>query len=58
MLMLEGNADFFLNNHVKTRIEAFLDMIQRGRSRSVNVSKGKLEGALAPSKNIPPSLHK
>jgi benzoyl-CoA reductase/2-hydroxyglutaryl-CoA dehydratase subunit BcrC/BadD/HgdB len=29
MLTLEGNADFFLNNHVKTRIEAFLDMIQR-----------------------------
>jgi benzoyl-CoA reductase/2-hydroxyglutaryl-CoA dehydratase subunit BcrC/BadD/HgdB len=32
MLTLEGNADFFLNNHVKTRIEAFLDMIQRSRS--------------------------
>jgi benzoyl-CoA reductase/2-hydroxyglutaryl-CoA dehydratase subunit BcrC/BadD/HgdB len=29
MLTLEGNADFFLNNHVQTRIEAFLDMIQR-----------------------------
>jgi benzoyl-CoA reductase/2-hydroxyglutaryl-CoA dehydratase subunit BcrC/BadD/HgdB len=29
MLTLEGNADFFLNSHVKTRIEAFLDMIQR-----------------------------
>jgi benzoyl-CoA reductase/2-hydroxyglutaryl-CoA dehydratase subunit BcrC/BadD/HgdB len=29
ILTLEGNADFFLNNHVKTRIEAFLDMIQR-----------------------------
>ena len=29
MLTLEGNADFFLNTHVKTRIEAFLDMIQR-----------------------------
>ena len=58
VLTLEGNADFFLNNHVKTRIEAFLDMIQRGRSRSLNVRKGKLEGANAPSKNIPPSLHK
>ena len=31
VLTLEGNADFFLNNHVKTRIEAFLDMIQRRR---------------------------
>ncbi len=29
VLTLEGNADFFLNSHVKTRIEAFLDMIQR-----------------------------
>ena len=29
LLTLEGNADFFLNAHVKTRIEAFLDMIQR-----------------------------
>jgi benzoyl-CoA reductase/2-hydroxyglutaryl-CoA dehydratase subunit BcrC/BadD/HgdB len=29
LLTLEGNADFFLNGHVKTRIEAFLDMIQR-----------------------------
>ncbi len=32
VLTLEGNADFFLNNHIKTRIEAFLDMIQRSRS--------------------------
>jgi benzoyl-CoA reductase/2-hydroxyglutaryl-CoA dehydratase subunit BcrC/BadD/HgdB len=29
VLTLEGNADFFLNSHVKTRIEAFLDMIER-----------------------------
>jgi benzoyl-CoA reductase/2-hydroxyglutaryl-CoA dehydratase subunit BcrC/BadD/HgdB len=29
VLTLEGNADFFLNAHVRTRIEAFLDMIQR-----------------------------
>jgi benzoyl-CoA reductase/2-hydroxyglutaryl-CoA dehydratase subunit BcrC/BadD/HgdB len=29
LLTLEGNADFFLNTHVKTRIEAFLDMIQQ-----------------------------
>jgi benzoyl-CoA reductase/2-hydroxyglutaryl-CoA dehydratase subunit BcrC/BadD/HgdB len=34
VLTLEGNADFFLNAHVKTRIEAFLDMIQRKRSLS------------------------
>ncbi len=31
MLTLEGNADFFLNTHIKTRIEAFLDMIERRR---------------------------
>jgi benzoyl-CoA reductase/2-hydroxyglutaryl-CoA dehydratase subunit BcrC/BadD/HgdB len=31
ILTLEGNADFFLNSHVKTRIEAFLDMIQHSR---------------------------
>ncbi len=34
ILTLEGNADFFLNNHVKTRIEAFLDMIQRRKIKS------------------------
>jgi benzoyl-CoA reductase/2-hydroxyglutaryl-CoA dehydratase subunit BcrC/BadD/HgdB len=32
VLTLEGNADFFLNGHVKTRIEAFLDMIERRSS--------------------------
>jgi benzoyl-CoA reductase/2-hydroxyglutaryl-CoA dehydratase subunit BcrC/BadD/HgdB len=29
ILTLEGNADFFLNAHNRTRIEAFLDMLQR-----------------------------
>jgi benzoyl-CoA reductase/2-hydroxyglutaryl-CoA dehydratase subunit BcrC/BadD/HgdB len=38
-LTLEGNADFFLNNHVKTRIEAFLDMIQRKRAHKKELSK-------------------
>jgi benzoyl-CoA reductase/2-hydroxyglutaryl-CoA dehydratase subunit BcrC/BadD/HgdB len=32
VLMLEGNDDFTLNSHVRTRIEAFLDMIQRRRN--------------------------
>ena len=32
ILTLEGNDDFFLNSHIKTRIEAFLDMLQRSRS--------------------------
>jgi benzoyl-CoA reductase/2-hydroxyglutaryl-CoA dehydratase subunit BcrC/BadD/HgdB len=42
VLTLEGNADFFLNSHVKTRIEAFLDMIQRRRNslRAGSVNTG------------------
>ena len=39
ILTLEGNDDFFLNNHVKTRIEAFLDMIQRSRRSANTVDK-------------------
>jgi benzoyl-CoA reductase/2-hydroxyglutaryl-CoA dehydratase subunit BcrC/BadD/HgdB len=31
ILTLEGNDDFFLNNHIKTRIEAFLDMLERSQ---------------------------
>ena len=31
ILTLEGNDDFFLTHHVKTRIEAFLDMLERSR---------------------------
>ncbi len=38
VLTLEGNADFYLSGHVKTRIEAFLDMIQR---RKQNVIKNQ-----------------
>jgi len=40
VLMLEGNADFFLNTHVKTRIEAFLDMIQRRRAKPDAIFRG------------------
>jgi benzoyl-CoA reductase/2-hydroxyglutaryl-CoA dehydratase subunit BcrC/BadD/HgdB len=29
MLTLEGNTDFTLNAHARTRIEAFLDMLKR-----------------------------
>ncbi|MFC1908850.1 2-hydroxyacyl-CoA dehydratase family protein [Chloroflexota bacterium] len=29
VLTLEGNDDFLLDSHIKTRIEAFLDMLQR-----------------------------
>ena len=31
MLTLEGNDDFSLTHHIKTRIEAFLDMLKRNR---------------------------
>ena len=41
VLTLEGNADFFLNTHVKTRIEAFLDMIQRRRIKPGAVSRAR-----------------
>jgi benzoyl-CoA reductase/2-hydroxyglutaryl-CoA dehydratase subunit BcrC/BadD/HgdB len=33
VLTLEGNADFFLNAHNRTRVEAFLDMLQRRGNR-------------------------
>lgn len=32
ILTIEGNDDFFLNSHIKTRIEAFLDMLHRSKS--------------------------
>jgi len=38
ILTLEGNEDFFLTQHIKTRIEAFLDMLERGR-RSLKYSQ-------------------
>jgi benzoyl-CoA reductase/2-hydroxyglutaryl-CoA dehydratase subunit BcrC/BadD/HgdB len=31
ILTMEGNDDFFLTQHVKTRVEAFLDMLRRSR---------------------------
>jgi len=30
ILTLEGNDDFFLNPHTKTRIEAFIDLLRHG----------------------------
>ena len=33
MLTLEGNDNFFLNQHIRTRIEAFIDMLERSRSK-------------------------
>jgi len=40
ILTLEGNADYVLNSHMQTRIEAFLDMISRGRSQSIVTKVG------------------
>ena len=31
MLTLEGNDEYFLSHHTKTRIEAFLDMLRRNK---------------------------
>ena len=31
ILTLEGNDDFFLTHHIKTRVEAFLDVLERSR---------------------------
>jgi len=36
ILTLEGNDDFFLTHHTKTRIEAFLDMLQRHRRSQIS----------------------
>jgi benzoyl-CoA reductase/2-hydroxyglutaryl-CoA dehydratase subunit BcrC/BadD/HgdB len=33
-LTLEGNDDFFLNQHLKTRVEAFIDMLQRSQRKT------------------------
>jgi benzoyl-CoA reductase/2-hydroxyglutaryl-CoA dehydratase subunit BcrC/BadD/HgdB len=40
MLTLEGNDNFSLNNHVRTRIEAFLDMIQRSLRHGASMKYG------------------
>lgn len=38
ILTIEGNADYLLTEHLRTRIEAFLDLIRR-RSRETGTSK-------------------
>ena len=38
MLTLEGNADFTLNSHLRTRVEAFIDMLKR---RSTTAPKAR-----------------
>lgn len=39
MLTLEGNDDFFLNQHNRTRVEAFTDMLKRNLKRSLENEK-------------------
>jgi benzoyl-CoA reductase/2-hydroxyglutaryl-CoA dehydratase subunit BcrC/BadD/HgdB len=34
ILTIEGNADFGLSQHLKTRLEAFLDMVRLKRKRA------------------------
>lgn len=42
ILTLEGNHDFLLTHHVRTRLEAFVDMLRRqGRSSGVDGGRGK-----------------
>jgi len=36
ILTLEGNDDFYLNQHIKTRIEAFLDMLRHNQHLQYN----------------------
>jgi len=42
ILTLEGNDDFFLTNHIKTRVEAFLDMLQR-HQRGAKIALGGMK---------------
>ena len=35
ILTLEGNQDFYLTQHTKTRIEAFLDLVRRNKPRRI-----------------------
>jgi benzoyl-CoA reductase/2-hydroxyglutaryl-CoA dehydratase subunit BcrC/BadD/HgdB len=39
ILTLEGNDDYHVNQHTRTRVEAFIDMLKRGR-----IVKGKIKG--------------
>ncbi|UCC60777.1 MAG: 2-hydroxyacyl-CoA dehydratase [Dehalococcoidia bacterium] len=39
ILTLEGNNDFVLNQHLRTRVEAFIDMMKRRASSRSNVSE-------------------
>ncbi len=40
ILTLEGNVDFMLNNHLMTRIEAFIDMLKRRLAATRGICSG------------------
>jgi benzoyl-CoA reductase/2-hydroxyglutaryl-CoA dehydratase subunit BcrC/BadD/HgdB len=42
ILTLEGNDDFFLTQHLKTRVEAFIDMLQRSRRRTKTLKEVRI----------------
>lgn len=41
ILTLEGNADFVLNSHLRTRVEAFIDMLKRRVAATGRVSSSR-----------------
>jgi benzoyl-CoA reductase/2-hydroxyglutaryl-CoA dehydratase subunit BcrC/BadD/HgdB len=41
MLTVEGNTDYNLTQHLKTRLEAFLDVVKRRRDKSHRHSGSK-----------------
>ena len=43
VLTLEGNDDFMLNHHLRTRIEAFVDMLKRKKVSASGASSGRKE---------------
>jgi len=46
MLTLEGNDDFFLTQHTKTRVEAFIDMIRRRQHSPKQAKQALINPAL------------
>lgn len=43
VLTLEGNDSFFLNSHARTRIEAFIDMIERSRKQKTGTASSSVK---------------
>ena len=45
ILTLEGNDDFYLNQHIKTRVEAFIDMLKRNPKRQKHKNRTAVKQA-------------